>query len=397
MKVFCNGAQMKCGYDIIVTHKMNEYILAQSDIYLSDCNFGDHDMQQHLADMAYKNVTVVIMRDDDEYDEWPHMNIGKWPYRLIFRRQHEFSLDPLIAFTMAEECDEGFFAWDGTDIEVFFGMLAFLGYGKKCSIYNTKSRDITDINRIDGFLTYITAERNDEDKSDVALFYGDIVDSDVLFGYDEVFGEMLDTIMKNKKDKLYKNDLKIMICKSKTTIKKKRKLVKLLAEKEDIFCELIRKTAEWKCIDGNKEELRSILMRAYEHSFRNASIDLYAAEAWIDQADGSNDDIVMYLWECAEYNGKYRYVPVGMYADIDEAIYYLEVMASNGGKIEVWERRRESSNIVYFRHRLTFYTDDTELKGFEFMRPFQINDHDPMEPESYTVRNRHYMYEEGDL
>ena len=70
-------------------------------------------------------------------------------------------------------------------------------------------------------------------------------------------------------------------------------------------------------------------------------------------------------------------------------------MASSGGKIEIWERKREAEAIVYFKHRISFYTDDVELKGFQLMRKCHINDHDPFEPESYVRKNDHYMYEGG--
>ena len=201
--------------------------------------------------------------------------------------------------------------------------------------------------------------------------------------------------MEKRGEKLYKNDLKKIICKSKFSLKEKEKIVKILSEKEDIFSELIRKVTEWKSNGDNIDKLRHVLMNTYEHSFRNAYNDLCIANTWIEDADGSNDDLVMYLWERYEDNrniGKYKYLPVGMYADIEEALYYLETMTSNGGMIEVWERRREDDCIVYFDHLISFYSDDTELNGFQFMRKSHINDHDPFEPETYVSKNDHYMY-----
>ena len=377
MKVFCYGAQMSCSSENIITRKIDEYIRTESDIFVSEYNYGDFEIQKYLADLKYRNVTIISMRDSDEYEEWPRVNIGEWPYRMIYIRQHEFSLDPLIQCLMAEKCDEGFFAWDGTDIDVFVGMLAFLGYCKKCSVYNVKRGDITEIKELEDLQEYILAERNDEDKIDTDLFNGDVVDIDVLFKYEKNFDEMLNLILKNNGEKLCKNDLKRMICKADASIKKKKKIIELLSEKEDICCELIRKVSEWKCNNGNKDELRQVLMNTYEHSFTHA-----------------NNDIVMYLWECVEYKGTYKYIPAGMYADIDEALYYLETMTSNGGKIEVWERKREDDAIVYFVHRITFYTDDTELKGFQFMRECHINDHDPFEPASFISVNDNYICED---
>ena len=391
MKVFCNGAQMSCGRESIITHKINEYISTQSEIMVSDYNIGDYETQKYLSDKEYKNVTIVYMR---EPYEWTRKNVGDWPCKILIRDQYEFNLNPLIAFAMAEECDEGFFAWDGTDIEVFVGILAFLGNGKKCSIYNTKSGDIRDINRIEDWQIYVRAERDDRTKSNVKLFCDDVVDLNVLRGYKDTFGEMMGLILDKSGDILYKNDLKKLICKSNASIKKKKELVELLYDKEDIFCELIQKVIEWKSTGGNIEKLRRVLMNTYEHSFRNAYGDFIVADSWIRGSNGSDDDIVMYLWERVEYNGDYKYNPVGMYADIDEALYYLETMASNGGKIEVWERKRGGDTIVYFEHRVTFYTNDTELNGFQFMRECHINDHDPFEPESYVRKNDHYMYEQ---
>ncbi len=395
MKVFCNGAWMSCGRENIITHKIDEYISAQSDIFVSDYNYGDYEMQKYLFDKDYKNVTIVFMRNSDEYDEWPRKNLGEWPYRMFLRRQYEYSLDPLIDCTMAEECDEGFFAWDGNDIDVFVSMLAFLGCGKKCSIYNTKSGDIKVINRIEDLQSYIMGDRNDKDKSGTKLFHGDVVDLEVLAGYKDTLGEMMDLILENSGEKLYKNDFKKTICKSKLSLNEKEKIVKLLSEKEDIFGELIGKVIEWNSTEDNIDKMRQVLMNTYEHSFRNANGDLSIAKSWIEGADGSDDDIVMYLWERYEDNriiGKNKYLPVGMYADIEEALYYLETMTSNGGMIEVWERRREDDCIVYFDHLISFYSDDTELNGFQFMRKSHINDHDPFEPETYVSKNDHYMY-----
>ena len=395
MKVFFNGAQLSCISENPVTQRIDECILSQDDIMVSDINYGDYEVQQYLADLDYRNVTVVFTNDPDEYDERPRTNIGKWPYRLLPCKHPEFDLDPLVACVMVEECDEGFFAWDGVDKEVFFGMLVFVGYGKKCSIYNTESRDITVVNTIEGLQAYIMADRNNKNTNDIALFYGDVVDQDVLAGYGDTFGEITDIILKKKGDKLYKNELKKLICKSDATIQKKMELMELLSEKEDIYLELIRKATEWKSSAGNKDELRRVLMNTYEHSFHKARINYLIAYSWIKGADGSNDDVVMYLWERVENDGKYMYIPVGMYADIEEALYYLEVMTSNGGKIEFWERKREPDATVYFDHRITFYTDEVELKGFQLMRKFHINDHDPFEPYSFVRKNDHYMFEGG--
>ena len=69
-------------------------------------------------------------------------------------------------------------------------------------------------------------------------------------------------------------------------------------------------------------------------------------------------------------------------------------MTSNGGMIEVWERKRGFDTIVYFDHLISFYSDDTELNGFQFMRKSHINDHDPFEPETFVSKNAHYMYEQ---
>ena len=394
MKVFCYGAQMSCSSESIITRKIYEYIRTESDIFVSEYNYGDFEIQKYLADLKYRNVTIISMRDSDEYEEWPRVNIGEWPYRMIYIRQHEFSLDPLIQCLMAEKCDEGFFAWDGTDIDVFVGMLAFLGYCKKCSVYNVKRGDITEIKELEDLQEYILTDRNEMNKIDKDLFNGDVVDIDVLFKYEKIFDEMLNFILKNNGEKLCKNDLKRMICKADASIKKKKKIVELFSEKEDICCELIRKVSEWKCNNGNKDELRQIIMNTYEHSFTHANNDFDIAVSWIEGMDGSNDDIVMYLWECVEYKGTYKYIPAGMYADIDEALYYLKTMTSNGGKIEVWERKREDDAIVYFVHRITFYTDNTELKGFQFMRECHINDHDPFEPASFIRVNDNYICED---
>lgn len=395
MKVFCNGAQMSYSSENIITRKIDEYIDIQSDIFVEDYNYGDYEIQKYLADLEYKNVTIVSMRDCDEYEEWPRQNIGEWPNRMLFRRQHEFSLDPLIQCTMAEECDEGFFAWDGADIDVFVGMIAFLGYGKRCLVYNAKRGDITYLKELEDLQTYILAERNDMGKIDTDLFNGDVVDIDILSKYEKTFGDMMNIILKNNGDKLYKNDLKKIICKANTSIQKKTRILEVLSEKEDIYCDLIRKVTEWKTSDHNNDKFRHVLMSTYEHSFRNAYNAFSIANTWIKDMDGRDDDIVMYLWECVEYNGKYKYMPVGMYADIDEALYYLETMTSNGGKIEVWEKKGGDDTIVYFDHRLTFYTDDNELKGFQFMRECHINDHDPFEPASYVRINDNYMYEDA--
>lgn len=396
MKVFCYGAQMSYTNNNVITQKIDEYISAKSDIFVSDYNYGDYETQKYLSEKEYKNVTIVFTRDTDEYDEWPRENVGEWPYKMLIRKQYEFNLNPLIAFAMAEECDEGFFAWDGTDIDVFVGILVFLGYGKKCYIFNANSGDIKVVNRIVEWQTYVMAERNHSDKNDVELFHGDDVDLDVLTGYKDSFGYMMELISEKIGEKLYKDDLKKLICKSKASIKKKRETIELLYEKEDIFFELIRKVTEWKSTDRNKDDLKQLIMNTYEHSFRNARGDLSIAEAWMEHADGSCDDIVMYLWERVEYNGYSKYIPVGMYADIDEALYYIETMTQCGGKIEVWERKRGFDSMAHFEYRVTFYTDDSdnELNGFQFMRKCHINDHDPFEPESYIKKNDNYMYED---
>ena len=180
MKVFCDGAQMSYTNNNVITQKIDEYISAKSDIFVSDYNYGDYETQKYLSEKEYKNVTIVFTRDADEYDEWPRENVGEWPYKMLIRKQYEFNLNPLIAFAMAEECDEGFFAWDGTDIDVFVGILLFLGHGKKCLIYNSNHGNIKAVKKIEEWQTYVMAERNHSNKNDVELFHGDDVDLNVL-------------------------------------------------------------------------------------------------------------------------------------------------------------------------------------------------------------------------
>ena len=393
MKVYCSGSQMVCSYDNMITWKLDEYILSQVDLMISDYDWGDHELQQYLAASAYKNVTVVFTRDLSEFEECPRENLGKWPYREFIRRCYEYSVDLTLVSAMAEECDEGFFAWREPDWDVFMGILCFLANDKTCNVYSSKTRTLRTLNSLEELLEYVGDESGVEQKeSDLML--GNKLDVNELLQYTD-FPDNLRKKILSKGKQIHKQDLKKIICKSNLPISKKREIVEKFVDAENQYVELIGVVRTWKASSRDKSELYRLLMETKEHSFLDANISLYIAESWIKNADGRQDSIVLYLFErFILEDGKVTDIPVGIYTDISEALYYLQssMFDSAGGRIDVWEKSKRKTEDIHYKHRLTLYSDHSDIIGFEFMRVSDlVNDCDPFEPVTYQSRNTHYV------
>ncbi len=184
MRVFCNGSQMVCNCDNSITNKLDEYILFEAEIMVSDLNIGDIELQKYLSALNYKNVTIVFMRDLSEFEEWPRRNMGRWLCREFIRRDYEYDIDLTLLSTMAEECDEAFFAWNEPDWDVFMGILCFLVNDKTCYVYGTNKGKINMINTLDELSQYLVNESGIElEESD--LISGNMIDVDILLRYIE--------------------------------------------------------------------------------------------------------------------------------------------------------------------------------------------------------------------
>ncbi len=385
---------MVCNKRNLITEQLNNFIRLNAKLVISDHNYGDHELQQFLDDSAYKNVTVAFTRAMSEFEEWPHENIGKWPFREFLRRDYEHSIDLTLVSTMADECDEAFFAWTESDIEVLLGILCFLSNDKICTIYDADYEKIIKISSLDDFSHYLSGKIKLDNNGTIISSENTIRIKNLLL-HEELPDEIRIIISSERDGIIHKSELKKTICKSKVSISKKRELIAKLAAEENLYSELIGLVRGWKCATEKKENLYMLLMEAWEHSFWNANNDLHIAQSWINQSHGCEDDIALYLYERFYLdNGKVNDIPVGMYSDIGEAMYYLQCSPfdSDGGKLEVWEKREGIIPSFHYEHRITFYLNHKDVYGFEFMRAADlINDCDPFEPVTYRSKNRNYM------
>ena len=400
MKVFCNGFELDFIHNKVITGKIDEYILSHSEMVVSDMNIVDCELQQYLVDANYENVKIAFVRELSEYEEWPRTNLGNWKYRGFIRRQYEYSIDLTVASAMAEECDEGFFTFFEKDIEIFMNILCFLVVGKPCKLYTPNSRIIKTVHSLEEFSEYVKQECAAK-KDDVNMDVRERLDVDELLSHSDYPDEIREKLISYRNRVIHKNDLKKIICKSHISISKKYDLICELEENENLLGELVKVASSLRLNTNVEKEPYLKLMEAYEHSFLNAKNDLSIAESWIEQLDGSSDDLVMYLFErFISENGEATEIPIGMYADIDDALYYLQssIYDSNGGKLEVWVKTNGIPKYSHYEHRITLYTNAREVIGFEFMRTADlINDCDPFEPVTYVSKNSHYSSRRCDI
>ncbi len=394
MKIYCSGSQMVCNKRNLITEQLNNFIRLNAELVISDQNYGDHELQQFLDDSAYKNVTVAFTRTMSEFEEWPHENIGKWPFREFIRRDYEHSINLTLVSTMADECDEAFLAWMESDIEVLLGILCFLSKDKICTIYDADYGIIIKISSLDDFSRYLAGKGILYKKDTIISSENTIRITDLLL-HEELPDEIRKIIVSENKGTIHKCELKKAICKSKVSISKKREIIAKLAEEENLYSELVGLVRNWKRTSKKKENVHLLLMEAWEHSFWNANNDLYIAESWINQSNECDGDVALYLFERFYLdNGNVNDIPVGMYSDIGDAMYYLRCSPfdSDGGKLEVWEKKEGIAPSFHYEHRINLYLNHKEVYGFEFMRVADlINDCDPFEPVTYWPKNSNYM------
>ncbi len=297
MRIYCSGSEMICNPGNAITEIIDDYIASGTELMVSDYNMGDRELQCYISSKDYKKVTVVFTRESSEFESWPRLNMGKWAYRELVSHQYEYGLDLTLTYNMARECDGAFFAWDEIDMEVFVAMLTFLALGKTCIVYSSKNKSISTFNDIEELSKFITKKDIISKKTDRGIIIGDNVNIDILSNYIDLPNEIKKTIVKIGNKLVNKQELKKAISKSRISIQKKKKIVELLVDEENLYSELIRNVKEWRIRSGDENELCFILMDMVEHSFLTANNNLYIANSWMVHSDGHNDDIVLYLFE----------------------------------------------------------------------------------------------------
>ena len=395
MRVFFSGGRIISSIEGKLKEQADELLSQGTEIIICDRESGDLAMQKYLAEMSYEKAQIVFSRDCSEYEEWPRKNEGQWPYREFVKRQHDFDFDPAILCEMADVVDQAIFVWDGKDVEQFAGMLIFLANGKHCDVFLTDDGVIREINNIDDLKPCIKREKH-------PYVPDEVMDKDELsikemLNYPLLPSDMTSDFFKEIRESdavCTKEELKKRICNAAISLKEKEESFLDLSKADNLFAGLIRCVAKWKESGKKIRDLGSSFMSMIEHSFFHAYQDFAEINRWLKMADGSNENIILHLYEqFQDKNGKICETPIGMYSDINMALDYLKwtIWGSNGGRIELWERDHTGDPYISYVHKYNLYTRYAKICWFEKMRVSDlVDDCDPFEPVTYTPKNSHY-------
>ena len=130
MNVFFGGSRAVAKLNAPLRARIDEFMRRGDTILIGDANGADKAVQEYLADIGYRNVTVYCM-------EQCRNNAGMWPTRNVKppSARKDFSYYAAKDFVMAEEARCGVMLWDAKSKGTLQNMLNLVGAGKRTLVY----------------------------------------------------------------------------------------------------------------------------------------------------------------------------------------------------------------------------------------------------------------------
>lgn len=131
MKVFIAGPRKVIQLHNKILERLNNIIEKNMEILVGDANGIDKAIQNYLASLNYREVTVYCVNN------YCRNNIGSWKTKNIFYDStiKDFKYYTTKDYAMARDTDYGFMIWNGKSKGTLNNIISLLGLDKKSLIF----------------------------------------------------------------------------------------------------------------------------------------------------------------------------------------------------------------------------------------------------------------------
>lgn len=227
MKLFLGGSKTAKAKKTVIREKLGRAVEEHTEFLIGDCYGADTAMQKFLAEIDYPRVTVFTAH------KVPRHNCGNWPVNTIDGILTEsFAAQRKKDAAMAKAADCGFMFWDGKSKGTFVNIIDLLGQSKPVCIFLTQKSKFVRLSSLHELLALLPESATGNSpitaQEKAALL--------------NVF--MPSTAMKSylAAQPLTKNQISMLICGSPVPLKEKMKWMRRLAEKENLFSDILRES-----------------------------------------------------------------------------------------------------------------------------------------------------------
>jgi probable addiction module antidote protein len=135
--VFIGGSRHVSRLSAEVRKRLQNIADSGFEILVGDANGADKAIQKHLADAAYRKVTVYCS------GEHPRNNIGQWEVHAVIpaKAAKGFHFYAAKDREMAERADFGLMVWDGKSAGTILNILRLVRAGKKAVLLNVPEKN----------------------------------------------------------------------------------------------------------------------------------------------------------------------------------------------------------------------------------------------------------------
>lgn len=139
--VFIGGSRRLARLSNAIRSRLENIVAQELDVLIGDANGIDKAVQEHLALVGYRKVTVYCM------DERCRNNVGGWPTRNVRaeRSKRDFAYYATKDAEMAKAASCGFMIWDGKSRGTLNNIANLLRANKKVAVYFSPQKSSTTI------------------------------------------------------------------------------------------------------------------------------------------------------------------------------------------------------------------------------------------------------------
>ena len=354
MKLFLGGSKTAKAKKTVIREKLGRAAEEHTEFLIGDCYGADTAMQKFLAEIDYPRVTVFTAHKE------PRHNCGNWPVHTIDGiLTGSFAAQRKKDAAMAKAADCGFMFWDGKSKGTFVNIIDLLGQGKPVCIFLTQKSKFVRLSSLHELLALLPESATGNS----------LITAQEKAALLNIF--MPSTAMKSylAAQPLTKNQISLLICGSPVPLKEKMKWMRRLAEKENLFSDILRESLALQ----DKSNAGRLAQEMIEGSFSHQAGQIKQA---LNELNSSTEAVFLLVetWHDDETNNQKTGTGIPFF-DVEDALDYIRHdMASAGAdysdtcwyELEKWKLSTDiHTGKIFYAHTYSYYLIGEEVMYFE--------------------------------
>lgn len=355
MTVFVFGSHMNLRLDDDVKSELDRLIESDTHIVLGSRIGFEWSVQEYLSDKWYGNATAYFIDDETEQVmSYPDLCINGSGISRFDNDEHD-ALD----YHLCEIADAGVAVWDGKSLGAFINMAVLVSQSKQVRLYRLDARQWIDVNGSDDLC--VLAEKYEAQRTSPSegLSLQEILDEC------GVSGVMASHLCSTG---IGKSQLNETICQAPVSLETKIRILRGLAEKENLLQEICDEVVRSKKENADIRHIQMGISWVINNSYQKSLEDI--EQAFESFSDSKPEQSLFYLFSCWYDNDVYtlKEFPVGVFAKRERMLKYIdyernaeELSQECFLKIQLWSK----AGVEYFLEYEYYLTPDGEVCWFE--------------------------------